>query len=89
MHEAMPKNVKSFYNNLGTAYLLPNYTPNQIWNCDESDEQARRNGKWLCWLGKCEEYAHHDAGQKTTPFGAKLHQCNGRAHLNICSRESK
>jgi hypothetical protein len=37
-------NVKSFYENLQTLYSLHKYTPDRIWNCDESGAQAGKNG---------------------------------------------
>jgi hypothetical protein len=36
-------NVKSFYDNLQTLYSMHNYSPDRIWNCDESGAQARKN----------------------------------------------
>jgi hypothetical protein len=38
-------NVKSFYDNLETLYSLHKYSPDQIWNCNESGAQARKNGE--------------------------------------------
>jgi hypothetical protein len=38
-------NVRSFYENLQTLYTLYKYTPDRIWNCDESGAQARKNGE--------------------------------------------
>ena len=37
-------NIKSFYDNLESLCTLHNYSPDQIWNCDESGAQAGRNG---------------------------------------------
>jgi hypothetical protein len=37
-------NVRSFYGNLQTLYSLHKYTPDRIWNCDESGAQAGKNG---------------------------------------------
>jgi hypothetical protein len=37
-------NVKSFYENVQILYSLHKYTPDRIWNCDESGVQARKNG---------------------------------------------
>jgi hypothetical protein len=37
-------NVRSFYENLQTLYSLQKYTPDCIWNCDEFDAQAGKNG---------------------------------------------
>jgi hypothetical protein len=37
------KNVKSFYDNLQTLYSMHNYSPDRIWNCDESRAQAGKN----------------------------------------------
>jgi hypothetical protein len=36
-------NVKSFYDNLVTLYNLHNYSPDRIWNCDESWAQVGKN----------------------------------------------
>jgi len=36
--------MKSFYDNLGTIYGKYNYTPNQIWNVDESGARENRGG---------------------------------------------
>lgn len=36
-------NVKSFYDNLHMLYNLHKYSPNRIWNRDESGVQARKN----------------------------------------------
>jgi hypothetical protein len=37
-------NIKSFYDNLETLYSLHKYSPDRIWNCDESGTQAGKNG---------------------------------------------
>jgi hypothetical protein len=37
-------NVRSFYENLQTLYSMHKYTPDRIWNCDESGAQAGKNG---------------------------------------------
>jgi hypothetical protein len=37
-------NVKTFYDNLETLYNLHNYTPDRIWNYDNSRAQAGKNG---------------------------------------------
>jgi hypothetical protein len=37
-------NVKSFYENLQTLYTLYQYTPDRIWNCNESGAQMGKNG---------------------------------------------
>ena len=37
-------NVRSFYENLQQLYDLHKYTPDKIWNCDETGAQAGRNG---------------------------------------------
>jgi hypothetical protein len=37
-------NVKSFYDNLKALYDQHNYTPDHIWNCDESGAQVGKNG---------------------------------------------
>ena len=37
-------NVSSFYNNLEALYAMHKYSPDRIWNCDESGAQAGRNG---------------------------------------------
>ena len=37
-------NVRNFYENLQHLYSLHQYSPNMIWNCDESGAQAGRNG---------------------------------------------
>jgi hypothetical protein len=37
-------NVKIFYDNLETLYNLHQYTPDRIWNYDESGAQAGKNG---------------------------------------------
>jgi hypothetical protein len=37
-------NVRSFYENLQHLYSLHQYSPNMIWNCDESGAQAGKNG---------------------------------------------
>jgi hypothetical protein len=37
-------NVKSFYDNLQILYSTHNYSPDRIWNCDESGAQAGKNG---------------------------------------------
>jgi hypothetical protein len=36
--------VKSFYDNLKTLYGLHNYSPDRIWNYDESRAQVGKNG---------------------------------------------
>ena len=38
------ENVRSFYNNLQHLYSRHQYTPERIWNCDESGAQASKNG---------------------------------------------
>lgn len=38
------ENVRTFYENLQQLYDLHKYTPDRIWNCDESGVQAGRNG---------------------------------------------
>jgi hypothetical protein len=57
-------NVKSFYDNLVTLYNLHNYSPNRIWNCDESGTQAGKNGgrvviarTWARWSGSLSSFA--------------------------------
>jgi hypothetical protein len=37
-------NVRSFYNNLEALYATNKYSPDRIWNCDESGAQAGKNG---------------------------------------------
>ena len=38
------ENVRSLYENLQHLYSLHQYSPDRIWNCDESGAQAGRNG---------------------------------------------
>jgi hypothetical protein len=38
------KNVSNFYENLSSLYAKYEYSPSQIWNCDESGVQVGRNG---------------------------------------------
>jgi hypothetical protein len=38
------ENIKSFYDNLESLCTLHSYTPDRIWNCDESGAQAGRSG---------------------------------------------
>jgi hypothetical protein len=45
------ENVRSFYENLHSLYSAHNYTPDRIWNCDESGVQAGKNGRGLVQTG--------------------------------------
>jgi hypothetical protein len=38
------ESVQSFYSNLERLYTVYQYTPSRVWNCDESEAQAGRNG---------------------------------------------
>lgn len=38
------ENVQSFYHNLSHLYDTNSYSPDRIWNCDETGAQAGRNG---------------------------------------------
>ena len=41
------QNVRSFYVNLEEVYKAHSYTPDRIWNCDESGANASRSGNGL------------------------------------------
>ena len=41
------ENVASFYNNLEKLYSMHGYSPDRVWNCDESGTQAGKNGGGL------------------------------------------
>ena len=47
-----PENVATFYKTLQDLYDTHGYTPDRIWNCDESGAQAGRNGGGLVWAKK-------------------------------------
>ena len=52
------ENVRSFYENLQHLYSLHQYSPNRIWNCDESGAQAGRNGGAIVIARKGARHVH-------------------------------
>lgn len=52
------ENIKSFYDNLGSLFTLHSYTPDRIWNCDESGAQAGRSGGGVVIARKGARHVH-------------------------------
>ena len=52
------ENVRSLYENLQHLYSLHQYSPDRIWNCDESGAQAGKNGGAIVIARKAAQRVH-------------------------------
>jgi hypothetical protein len=74
-------NIKSFCDNLRALYDQHNYTPDRIWNCDESGAQAGKNGGGGC---DCKDGGTKGSFRCPRPAGVVIspcmHKCSWTCH---------